>query len=137
MRCSIQRSLFVYALVVLRAVRGTAELNPFVPQLAITVAFAFVLGSVVVFLVYIHHIAQSIGAATIVATIAQDTRALLERRYPPDARQTAAVCFPQRRRTGCRPDSPAWCNASTTRACCGWPRRVVCSALHGWLTSLV
>jgi uncharacterized membrane protein len=85
---------FVYALVVLRTVRGTAELNPFVPQLAITVAFGFVLGSVVVFLVYIHHIAQSIRAATIIATIAQDTRALLERRYPPDARQTAPVVLP-------------------------------------------
>jgi uncharacterized membrane protein len=85
---------FVYALVVLRAVRGTAELNPFVPQLAITVAFGFVLGSVVVFLVYIHHIAQSIRAATIIDTIAHETRALLERRYPPDAWQAAPVVLP-------------------------------------------
>lgn len=86
---------FVYALVVLRAVRGTAELNPFVPQLAITVALGFVLGSVVMFLGYIHHIAQSIRAATIIATIGQDTRALLERRYPADARQIFPVALPR------------------------------------------
>jgi uncharacterized membrane protein len=49
---------FVYALVVLRAVRGTSQVDPFVPQVSVTVAFGFVLASVVVFLVYINHIAQ-------------------------------------------------------------------------------
>ncbi len=82
---------FVYALVVLRAVRGTAQINPFVPQLAVTVAFVFVLASVVIFLGYIHHIAQSIRAATIISTIGDDTRELLERTHPADAEPTAAL----------------------------------------------
>lgn len=76
---------FVYALFVLRAVRGTAQVDPFVPQLGVTTSFVFVLASVVVFLGYIHHIAQSIRAATIISGIADETRTLIERRFPADA----------------------------------------------------
>lgn len=76
---------FVYGMVVLRSVHGTADHKPVVPQLAITVAFMFVLASVVVFLFYIHHIAQSIRAATIITRIGDDTRELLEQRHPADA----------------------------------------------------
>ncbi len=73
---------FVYAMVVLRAVRGTADASPFVPQLAVTTAFVFVLGSVLVFLVYLHHTAQAIRAATIIGGIGEETRAVLDRRHP-------------------------------------------------------
>ena len=91
---------FVYALVVLRAVRGTAQIDPFVPQLAVTTAFAFLLASVVVFLGYIHHIAQSIRAATIITHIGRDTRAMVERRHPPDA----GAAYPAK-----LPEGPAHC----------------------------
>ena len=80
---------FVYALVVLRGVRGTSQVDPVVPQLAVTVAFVFVLASVGVFLGYIHHIAQSIRAATIISHIGAETRHLLERRHPPDGDEVA------------------------------------------------
>ena len=76
---------FVYGLVVLRAVRGTAQVDPFVPQVAVTTSFGFVITSVVVFLAYIHHITQTIRAATIIATIGKETADLLERRFPADA----------------------------------------------------
>ncbi len=85
---------FVYALVVLRAVRGTAQVNPFVPQIATTVAFAFVLGSVVVFLAYINHIGQSIRVATIIDRIGADTRAALGRRHPADAESPSPTTSP-------------------------------------------
>ncbi len=85
---------FVYALVVLRAVRGTAQVDSFVPQVAVTAAFGFVLASVVVFLGYIHHIAQSIRVATIIDTIGADTRAQLERQHPEDVAETARVALP-------------------------------------------
>ena len=85
---------FVYALVVLRGVRGTAELDPFVPQVSVTLAFAFVLASVVVFLAYIHHIAQSIRVATIIAGIAAETHEVVERRHPLDAEPIAALARP-------------------------------------------
>ncbi len=84
---------FVYAMTVLRDVRGTADVSPFVPQLAVTTAFLFVLGSVVVFLLYLHHIAQSIRVATIIANIAGETRGLLDRRQPAgtDEQRSAAI----------------------------------------------
>jgi uncharacterized membrane protein len=68
---------FVYAMVVLRSVR-----SEFVPQIGVTVAFLLVLASVVVFLFYLHHIAQSIRVASIIASIGDETRDLIERRYP-------------------------------------------------------
>ena len=67
--------------------------DPFVPQLAVTLAFVFVMASVVVFLGYIHHIAQSIRAATMIGNIGDETRVLLERRHPSDA--AAAEPAPQ------------------------------------------
>ncbi len=73
---------FVYAMVVLRSVRGGEEGETFVPQLGVNVSFLLVLVSVVVFLIYIHHIAQSIRVATIIASIGADTRGLIERRHP-------------------------------------------------------
>jgi len=85
---------FVYALVVLRGVRGTAEFDPFVPQVSITLALGFVLASVVVFLAYIHHIAQSIRVATIITNIAADTYKAVERRHPLDAEPIAALARP-------------------------------------------
>lgn len=73
---------FVYAMTVLRAVRGTADTRSFVPQLAVTLAFVLVLASVVVFLLYLHHTAQAIRVATIIDEIAQETRAALDRQVP-------------------------------------------------------
>lgn len=81
---------FVYGLVVLRAVRGTAQVDPFVPQIGVTLSFALVLASVLVFLAHISHIAQSIRAAAILASIADDTRTLLDERFPADASPAAA-----------------------------------------------
>lgn len=75
---------FVYALVVLRGVRGTAQVASFVPQIAVTTAFVLVLASVLVFLGYIHHIAQSIRVATVIDAIAKETRSLIDRRIPAD-----------------------------------------------------
>jgi uncharacterized membrane protein len=97
---------FVYALVVLRAVRGTSQVDPFVPQVSVTVAFGFVLASVVVFLVYINHIAQSIRISTIITMIAKDTRALIERRFPADAELTPPRSLPTLRGTRVSADEP-------------------------------
>ncbi len=83
---------FVYAMAVLRAVRGTADTEPFVPQLAVSTAFAFVLCSVLVFLLYLHHTAQAIRVATIIDGIAAETRAHLGRHTP--AEEDGAVEVP-------------------------------------------
>jgi uncharacterized membrane protein len=80
---------FVYAMTVLRSVRGTAQVSPFVPQIAVTTAFGFVLASVFVFLLYLHHIAQAIRVATIIAAIGAETRDVLEDQHPHDADEPA------------------------------------------------
>ena len=75
-------STFVYAMVVQRAVTGSAGHDPFVPRIAVTGAFVLVLASVGLFIFYIHHVANMIRVATIVTTLGAESRELLERRYP-------------------------------------------------------
>ncbi len=90
---------FVYALVVLRSVQGTSSGQSFVPQAAVTTAFVLVLASVVVFLGYINHIAQSIRASTIISKIGDDTRRLVEVRYPIDSKQIEPAALPSKAAT--------------------------------------
>jgi uncharacterized membrane protein len=69
-------SSFVFALVVLRDVRGGD--SPFVPQLAVTVAFVLVLASVAMFFAFIHHITVSIQVGQVIDRIAKATVRALE-----------------------------------------------------------
>jgi uncharacterized membrane protein len=64
-------SSFVFALIVLRDVRGGDE--PFVPQLSVTVAFLLVLASVALFFAFIHHITVSIQVSQVIDRIANQT----------------------------------------------------------------
>lgn len=66
---------FTYALVVLREIRSSEAVGgEFVPGLAITAAFLFVLGSLFLFVDYIHHITQSIRVGNITHAIGAETR---------------------------------------------------------------
>lgn len=69
---------FLYSLVVLREVRGDADVAAFVPQLSVTGAFALVVAAVAQFVVYIHHITNSIRVVTIIGSVGQDTRRLID-----------------------------------------------------------
>ncbi|HET6964240.1 MAG TPA: DUF2254 domain-containing protein [Acidimicrobiales bacterium] len=80
---------FVYAMVVQRSVAGGSA-GGFVPRVSVSVAFLFVLASVALFIRYISHISDMVRVATIVKTLSQESRRLLERRYPAD-------CSPRRR----------------------------------------
>jgi uncharacterized membrane protein len=72
--------IFVYCLIVLRTIRGgEAE---FVPSLAVFFAFFMALGGVGVLIFFIHHIASSIQASSIIASIAHETIAAIERLFP-------------------------------------------------------
>jgi len=75
---------FVYAMVVHRAIRGTTGHGAFVPRIAVTVAFGFVLVSVGLFIFYIAHIANLIRVATIITHIGKQSRRVLATHYPPD-----------------------------------------------------
>lgn len=73
---------FVYAMTVIRTVLGTNADGAFVPRIAVTVAFLLVLASVGFFIVYISHIANMIRVSSIIATIGEQSRRLIEDRYP-------------------------------------------------------
>ena len=76
---------FVYAMTVLRSVRGEGTETPFVPRVATTVSFLLVVASVGVFIWYIQHIANAIRAANVLEAVASETRGLIEKLYPRDA----------------------------------------------------
>ncbi len=72
--------IFAYCLVVLKTIRsGDVE---FVPGLAVFVAFVLALCGIVVLVLFIHHIASSIQASSIIASIAKATIASIERLFP-------------------------------------------------------
>jgi uncharacterized membrane protein len=74
---------FVYALLVLREVRSGPD-SPFVPAIAVTLAFALLLASVGAFVLYINHMAQAMRAITVIRSVASETRSAIERIYPED-----------------------------------------------------
>jgi uncharacterized membrane protein len=73
---------FVYSLLVLREVRSPSAGQAFVPAIAVTVAYALLIASVASFILYIHHMAQAIRAATVLRSVADETRSAIERLYP-------------------------------------------------------
>lgn len=74
--------IFVYCLIVLRTVRGSAGVDEFVPSLAVFFAFVMSLGGVSILIYFIHHIASSIQASSIIASVAQETNASIDRLLP-------------------------------------------------------
>ncbi len=74
--------IFVYSVILLRAVGSAAEGGGFVPRLSITVASAFGIAAVVLLIVFIHHISQLIQVSHVTADIADKTLRRLEVLYP-------------------------------------------------------
>lgn len=72
--------IFVYCLIVLRTIRGGEA--DFVPNLAVFFAFVLALGGVGVLIYFIHHIATSIQASSIIASVARETIASIDRLFP-------------------------------------------------------
>jgi len=75
-------SIFVYCLIVLRTIRGSGDVDEFVPSLAVFFALLMSIGGVGLLIFFIHHIASSIQAASIIASVAQETNSCLERLLP-------------------------------------------------------
>jgi uncharacterized membrane protein len=98
---------FVYAMLVLRTVRGGDEAG-FVPPLAMSVGILLVFLSVGVLIYFIHHVANSIQADSVVHSIALETEEAIERLFPaaigredpandrPEAGKQGGACLPTR-----------------------------------------
>jgi uncharacterized membrane protein len=92
---------FVYCVLVLRSVRGLDEGGPgFVPALSITGAILLTLLSIAALVLFFHHVAVSIQAPKLVATVARDLDRAIDALYPselgrggpaPDPEATPAV----------------------------------------------
>lgn len=73
---------FLYSLLVLREVRTPAGGDAFVPAISVSVAYLLLVASVAAFVLYIHHMAQSIRAVTVLRTVGAETREAIQRLYP-------------------------------------------------------
>ncbi len=73
--------IFTYCLIVLRTIRSGDE-GTFVPNLAVTFGFILALGGVGALIFFIHHIASSIQASSIIASVAEETITAIDRLFP-------------------------------------------------------
>jgi len=74
-------SIFTYCLIVLRTIRGNGVVDEFVPSLAVFFAFVISLGGIGILIYFIHHIALSIQASSIIASVAEETNASIDRLF--------------------------------------------------------
>ncbi len=73
--------IFTYCLIVLRTIRSGDE-DAFVPNLAVFFGFVMALVGVGTLMFFIHHIASSIQASSIIASIAKETNATINLLFP-------------------------------------------------------
>lgn len=92
--------IFCYCLIVLRTIRGPDD-GDFIPSLAVLGGMAYALCGIALLIYFIHHVAQSIQASSILARIAADTTSAIDHLFPEklgDASdpQAAAQALPER-----------------------------------------
>ncbi|WP_308460482.1 DUF2254 domain-containing protein [Mesorhizobium sp. NBSH29] len=74
-------STFVYCLLVLRTVRGTEDAS-FVPHISVAFGVLLALASIAVLIYFIHHVATAIRIENLLAQLAAETHATIDRIYP-------------------------------------------------------
>lgn len=77
---------FIYCLLILRNVRGTEEIS-FVPHLSVSMAVVLALVSLAVLIYFIHHVAESIQASNVIASVGRDLEQSIERLFPENERE--------------------------------------------------
>jgi uncharacterized membrane protein len=73
--------IFTYCLIVLRTIRG-GDVGGFVPSLSVAFSVVLAIGGIGTLIFFIHHIASSIQASSIIASVAQETLAAMDRLFP-------------------------------------------------------
>lgn len=73
--------IFTYCLIVLRTIRGGDE-GGFVPSLSVACSVVLAIGGVGTLIFFIHHIASSIQASSIIASVARETLVAVDRLFP-------------------------------------------------------
>lgn len=73
--------IFTYSIIVLRTVRGGDE-GGFVPSLSVAFSVVMAIGGMGTLILFIHHIASSIQASSIIAAVTKETLEAVERIFP-------------------------------------------------------
>jgi uncharacterized membrane protein len=73
--------IFTYCLIVLRTIRGGDE-GGFVPSLAVFFGVVLSIGGIGILIFFIHHIASSIQASSLIASVADETMVAVDRLFP-------------------------------------------------------
>ena len=73
--------IFTYCLIVLRTIRG-GDAAGFIPSLAVTFGVVLAISGIGALIFFIHHIASSIQASSIIASVADETLAAIDRLFP-------------------------------------------------------
>ncbi len=73
--------IFTYCLIVLRTIREGDE-GEFVPSLSVAFSVLLAIGGIGTLIFFIHHIASSIQASSIIASVAKETLVAVERLFP-------------------------------------------------------
>ena len=73
--------IFTYCLIVLRTIRGD-DAGGFVPSLSVAFSVVLAIGGIGTLIFFIHHIASSIQASSIIASVAQETLVVMDRLFP-------------------------------------------------------
>lgn len=81
--------IFAYCLVVLRTIRGADNVE-FIPSIAVLAGMAYAFGGIAFLIFFIHHVAQSIQASSIVARIHDDTARAMDNLYPQELGDSAS-----------------------------------------------
>jgi uncharacterized membrane protein len=78
--------IFAYCLVVLRTVRGGDE-GGFIPSVAVLGGIGYALAGIAMLIFFIHHVATSIQASSILARIAAETERAIDHLFPQEVGQ--------------------------------------------------
>ena len=73
--------IFTYCLIVLRTIRSGDE-GGFVPSLAVFVGVVLAIGGIGALIFFIHHVASSIQASSLIASVADETMMAVDRLFP-------------------------------------------------------
>ncbi|MCB1245399.1 MAG: DUF2254 domain-containing protein [Verrucomicrobiales bacterium] len=73
--------IFSYCLILLRTIRG-GDAAGFIPSVAVTFGVVLAIGGIGVLIFFIHHIAASIQASSIIASVAGETLDAVDRLFP-------------------------------------------------------
>lgn len=87
---------FVFALTVLRSIRVETSAGPgFVPEIAVTTAFALTIASVIGLVLFLAHLARQIRVETMLRDVHRETDGTLERIFPEQVTREQTVPLPE------------------------------------------